>query len=119
MSTIPTHTKPMRRVIFRPYRKGFGPAFTLTLFYLGTERIAYRLHRSGETAPLFEGADFQPSPCHPCDGDIAVRDLMNFLTLRPGDTDAEYFSDYTQRQLAFCFEHAEALGADAEYRFGE
>lgn len=28
-------------------------------------------------------------------------DLMSFLTLRPGDTDDEYFEHYTPEQLAF------------------
>jgi hypothetical protein len=43
------------------------------------------------------------------DSDESVRALLSFLTLRPGDTDAEYFENYTQEQLDFANEHAEML----------
>lgn len=52
-------------------------------------------------AVLFAGEDFRPSPMHADDSDATLRGLLGFLTLRPGDTDAEYFADYTPAQLAF------------------
>ena len=68
--------------------------------------LGYRL-----TAPegdvIFEGDDFS------CGSGVVtdehVRSLISFLTLRPGDTDAEYFYGYTERQWAFVENEAEAL----------
>lgn len=57
---------------------------------------------------IFEGEDFAGSPLHGDDSDETLRALMGFLTLRPGDTDAEYFASYTADQLAF------ARSGDAE-----
>lgn len=118
--------EPIRRVIFRPYRKGMGPSFTLTLWdagerYEATGRrnyIRYRLVQS-EHGTLFTGEDFSPSPKHAIDSDACVRGLMGFLTLRPGDTDSDYFREYTDEQRRFCDEHAEALSAEVMARFGE
>jgi hypothetical protein len=111
----------MRTVRFFPYRKGMGPIFTLRLYYLGGERIGYTLtmreHR--KTVTVFAGSDFRPSPMHTVDGDDAVKSLMGFLTLRPGDTDEDYFDSYTPVQLEYCSAHAEALSGEVESRFGE
>ena len=129
----------IRRVVFRPYRKGQGPTFTLTIRDAGERwhdngqrrtHLAYRLSmtESKYTARmkyrristlLFEGQDFSPSPLHAIDSDAAVVGLMGFLTLRPGDTDRDYFDKYTPEQWAFVEQHAEALSADVEARFGE
>jgi len=45
---------PIRTVIFRPYRKGMGPVFTLRMFdtggYIGGKyRVAYTLRSEGKT----------------------------------------------------------------------
>jgi len=61
-------------------------------------------------AVLFRGEDFGPSPMHADDSDEALRALLGFLTLRPGDTDRECFANYTQAQLDFANEHGELLG---------
>ena len=125
----------MRTIRLTPYRKGMGPTFTLKLFYLGLERIGYRLtsrehynsidgrilkhwHARPEVT-LFEGEDFRPSPLHSVDGDETVKALMTFLTLRPGDTDQEYFDNYTPEQLDYCSQHAESLSCEIYSRFGE
>jgi hypothetical protein len=112
---------PLRTVHLRPYRKGMGPTFTLRTYSARGDRIAYTLtqREDGRAVTLFEGADFRPSPLHPIDGDESMAALLGFLTLRPGDTDADYFSDYTDTQHAFCRDHAEALGFEASQRFGE
>jgi hypothetical protein len=56
---------------------------------------------------------------HADDSDATIASLMTFLTLRPGDTDAEYFESYTPAQLDYCSHHAEALNCEVMHRFGE
>lgn len=103
----------LRRCYFRPYLKGRGPTFRLDLGatngtdWRGQTRLEYRLLQDG--VEVFAGSDFSGSPMHADDSDDTVRCLMGFLTLRPGDTDSEYFENYTPEQLAFCDAHAEAL----------
>jgi len=58
---------------------------------------------------LFTGEDFSPSPMHAIDSDDSVRALLGFLTLRPGDTDEEYFAEYTPEQIDFAETDAESL----------
>lgn len=111
----------LRRVTFAPYGRK-GPTFTLTLwdafhYAQGKNWLTYRLTSQGRT--IFEGDDFGASPMHGIDSDEAVKALMGFLTLRPGDTDKEYFNKYTPRQLAFANEHAEHLAYEVMNRFGE
>ena len=118
-----------RRVIFRPYWRSKGPAFTLTLWDAeettrdGHRRMAYRLTKSGAPGKgaevIFEGDDFHLSPLHAVDSDAAVRAIMGFLTLKPGDTDAERFEGYSPRQEAFATHHAEAVALEVAARFGE
>lgn len=57
---------------------------------------------------LFHGKDFKMSPLHSLDADQTIGTLLSFLTLKPGDTDAEYLADYTAEQLEWC------QGEDAE-----
>lgn len=114
--TAPTERKLkpelLRRVTFRPYGK-WRPFFTVCLYDrvapFESKKQAYQLKQGGKL--LFSGEDFGPAPMHCIDSDHAVEALMSFLTLRPGDTDEDYFKNYTPEQLAFCDEHAEALSA--------
>lgn len=120
---------PLRRCIFRPYRPGAGPVFTLNTFYApnprrnswGTDGVSYTLdmRAGGRTVRLFAGADFFPGAFVCPDSDDAIRSLMSFLTLRQGDTDEEYFANYTQDQIDFCSNHAEALDCEVMRRFPE
>ncbi len=71
------------------------------------------------TTVLFEGEDFCCAPSYAIDGDQCIASLMGFLTLRPGDTDREYFADYTPEQLEYCSHHAESLSCEVMNRFGE
>lgn len=102
---------------FRPYRPGMGPSFGLTTWATdgtddrGQTQIAYRLtmRDNAVTTVLFDGTDFHGSPMHADDSDATVVALMEFLTLRPGDTDADYFANYTPAQMAYVTAHAESL----------
>jgi hypothetical protein len=50
---------------------------------------------------IFEGTDYGCAPSHAIDSDDSLRGLLVFLTLRKGDTDREYFDNYTPEQIAF------------------
>lgn len=62
--------------------------------------LAYEMF-TPEGDVLFSGDDFGSSPLHAIDSDDTLRSLLVFLTLQPGDTDPEYFANYTPEQLAF------------------
>lgn len=93
----------------------------------GQHRIGYALWASAEDAldapPLFCGDDCGVSPMHAIDSDDALIGLLSFLTLKPGDTDEEYFADYTAEQLAWCKDsQAEAISMhvyDHKDHYGE
>lgn len=74
---------------------------TNNLDKLGHEMVRYEFKNpSGEI--LFSGEDFGASPLHDATGLESAKGLLGFLTLKPGDTDAEYFDGYTEKQLEFC-----------------
>lgn len=117
----------LRRVIMAPYLGDSAPTFTLTTWDTGRPhnggpqwRLGYRLveRRDVFGCPafytIFEGEDYGCSPMCAIDSDDCLRDLLGFLTLRPGDTDDEYFERYTPFQLAFAEKHAEILSMYAD-----
>lgn len=128
---MPTNDQILRRVRLRPYRAGMGPTFSLTVWdtyrtmgngTMEKSRLGYRLTmRAPMKAPiiLFEGEDFGASPMDAIDSDSTIAAILGFLTLRPGDTDSEYFDNYTPTQLEYCRDHAEWLSCVAMDRFGE
>lgn len=73
-------------------------------------RIVYSYVLEREGVVIFEGSDFQSGCGAPVDYADAARSLMGFLTLREGDTDADYFDRYTPEQIAWRDEYAEGLG---------
>lgn len=74
----------------------------------GQWRLAYAMwDRDGKL--LFHGRDYGCAPSDSIDSDESLRGLLGFLLLRPGDTDSEYFSKYSERQLDFARNDAENL----------
>ncbi|MFF3667474.1 hypothetical protein [Microtetraspora malaysiensis] len=80
----------------------------------GRIRWRYRLSRSGRT--IFAASDI----CSGVGGDLTAQELVSvartvlcFLTAGEGDTDAEFFADYTPAQLAWRDECAEELSVYA------
>jgi hypothetical protein len=51
---------------------------------------------------LFSGSDFFVSPLYKPESKKCAIALLGFLTLQSGDTDSDYFDDYTPEQMAFC-----------------
>ncbi len=117
----------LRTIRFAPYRKGMGPAFTLTMWDSGrvddrgSTVIRYRLsmRENGRTVVLFSAADYSGSPGVAIDSDENAAGLMGFLTLRPGDTDPDFFADDTDEVRAYREYHAEALSLEVMNRLGE
>jgi hypothetical protein len=67
--------------------------------YLGYQFFDYAYE--GGPPLLFIGDDYSPAPSIRHTTDAAVFGLLAFLSLQQGDTDAEYFSKYSPRQLAW------------------
>ncbi|GAA1122420.1 hypothetical protein [Nocardiopsis composta] len=89
-----------------PHRLVIEPAGTATEGIIARECWAYRLY-AGEDL-IFSGNDLGTPPA--VSEDRAATHALVFLTLRPGDTDPEWFSGYTPEQVAWCDTHAESLG---------
>lgn len=73
----------------------------------GQTRIGYVLSHNGQM--VFDGEDFCGSPLHSGDSNATAGALLSFLSLRPGDTDREYFDNYTSEQMEFAQQHGEYL----------
>lgn len=118
----------LRRVRLTPYRAGCGPRFTLTTWathrrdWRGQVGVGYRFVQidGRKRTIIFEGAgDFFCSPMYAIDSNEAIASLLGFLTLRPGDTDSEYFERDTEVQQRYRREHAETLACESVTRFGQ
>jgi hypothetical protein len=72
----------------------------------GRQRWRYQLATGDQV--IFSG-DRLETPAD-ATADEAARGALGFATLRPGDTDHEYFDGYTATQTAWVDEHAEELG---------
>jgi len=112
----------VRTVRFQPYRRGMGPTFTLQMYdgethdHYGKSAVCFRLISAGKV--IFSA--MTPSEAfyshYAVDSDGAVEGIMGFLTLKPGDTDAEYFANYTEAQFEFCSKYAETLSMAVQDR---
>lgn len=67
------------------------------------------VHGEG-TDPLFDG--YIGANGVAMDSDEVLLSILSFLTLRPGDVEEDYFSEYTEAQWDFVDEHAEDLATD-------
>lgn len=70
------------------------------------EHIGERKYRYTFSTPtqknLFAGSDLRMGIFHTPENSVdAARTLLNFLTMRPGDIEKEYFDKYTPEQLAW------------------
>jgi hypothetical protein len=101
------------------YAKPFNPDVLLRDVYLGDTGYRLTVWESEKRQPrnghpflgyifrdpsgmvLFSGEDYGPSPMDAQDSDASLRGLVTFLTIRPGDTDDEYFAKYDRTQMAW------------------
>ena len=108
----------------RVIRFAVGPGFRLDMYdankrgEYGKHGVSYRFFE-GDTE-IFSSAGgkelFSPGAI---DEDNTACELCSFLFLKPGDTDPDYFDDYTPEQLAFCDRCAEELSMAARDLLGE
>jgi hypothetical protein len=70
------------------------------LVYIGGEKVDYTVCLGDEI--LFEGIDFKPSTMFAQDSIESLVSLLGFITLKPGDTDKEYFEKYNEFQMGWC-----------------
>lgn len=125
-----TRAELVRTIRLRPYTKASGlPTFTLEIFdpersdKRGAPIILWRLkkHDYGKTSIVFDGLrepnKWRCSGWFSVDGDEAIECCLTFASLQPGDTDQEFFDDYSPEQLEFAHEHGETLSAVNESRF--
>jgi hypothetical protein len=54
---------------------------------------------------------------HSTDGTYAMNAVLDCVAMKPGDTDAEYFIDYTIAQLDWAREHSDSLNMERHYRY--
>jgi hypothetical protein len=74
----------------------------------GQSKVGYAFF-TPEGKILFSGEDIGIAPSDPIDSDAALRAVLGWLTLKPGDTDSEFFERYTPEQMAFAEGPAEEL----------
>jgi hypothetical protein len=83
----------------------------------GHTRIDVEVRMGGKT--IFpRGATYCAVPSGTTtDGTYAKELVLSLVALKPGDTDADYFADYTPEQLAFAEEYGEGLSCEAQFRY--
>lgn len=67
----------------------------------GHWKLSYELRVKRQV--IFSGNDFYSSPLHAINSIETVKSILTFLTLQCGDTDSEYFDNYTQLQNDFMY----------------
>lgn len=138
-----------RKVIFKPYASDLATTFELFILgwygkaEMGGVRryVRYRLDQvnravspSGKTVycertTLFTDENGERAVGLGCGQQVtdergnitdhAVKEVMYWLTLKPGDADEDLFAGYTPEQRVFCARHAESLSMEVNARFGE
>jgi hypothetical protein len=76
---------------------------------------------SGQKRPLFNREQFTVGiPGHACiDSEYAKSTVLSLFAMKPGDTDDDFFADYSEAQLAFVEAHSEEISLIALDRYGE
>jgi hypothetical protein len=74
--------------------------------HTGQWEIGYAFYPAGASEPLFAGDDYGCAPSDAIDSDACLLGIISFLCLKPGDTDDEYFAEYTEAQLDWATSYA-------------
>lgn len=95
------------------------PAYSET----GHTRIDVSVRCGAPGKPLREVFTFGATYCgvprhHSIDGKYAKALVLSLVAMRPGDTDADYFANYTDLQLAFAKKYSDEISMVSEERYG-
>ena len=74
----------------------------------GQRKLGYAFYNKEDNL-IFSGESYGCAPMKCIDSNDSLRGLIGFFTLRKGDTDEEYFENYTKEQLDFAENEAEDL----------
>jgi len=66
-------------------------------FYTGGDHVRYSFWWNGKE--LFSGKDFKPSILYGIDSLVAMAGLLGRFAVQEGDTDKDYFKNYTPLQI--------------------
>lgn len=92
-----------------------GPRGTFSA--TGHSRIDVEVRQGGRVV-FPRGALYCGVPSNTTTDGIAARELvLSLVSMRPGDTDEEYFGDYTEEQLSWVNRYAEELSMVREMRY--
>ena len=69
--------------------------------------LTYNFYYKGDL--LFSGSDYSPSPLYDFASNQSLAEMVGWLSLKPGDTDEEYFDNYTEDQLRFAEDHSDDM----------
>jgi hypothetical protein len=72
-----------------------------------SSKIMYVFYYQGKI--IFQGTEFELSPLHKVGSKECTNHLLSFISLKPGDTDEDWFNSYTSEQLEFVTKHGEEL----------
>lgn len=79
----------------------------------GRRRLTFKFYASMQDNEkrrlIFHDDTFGPSPQHDDDSDETVGAILGWCSLRPGDTDCDYFENYNQVQWDFAILYGEQL----------
>jgi hypothetical protein len=102
-----------------------GPAFAVTMLDTGRTdhrgativRTRVRCIKAGDGFSagqiVFDHEEIALSPCDASDSDAAFGSVLGWLSLKPGDTDADFFEDYSDPQIEFAESFGEHLSLEA------
>lgn len=114
-SIVPPGMTRLPRFVLHPYGRG-GIGCTLALYGAGFGVVAYRLYvtASRKSQVLFAGTAKTSSE----DWIDVAGKIIQAITVRPGDVEAETSEAMNPDQLAFVLAHGQALRKEAAHRFG-
>lgn len=84
-------------------------------------RVLWTENGKRRSATTFKRGDtYCGIPYHYCtDSKEAKALVLALLAMRPGDTDDDYFADYTDEQLAFAHAYSDDITCERMRRYGE
>ncbi len=121
-------TEPKERIryaVLLPYIKGKGPTMRVEIWDThtrdnrGCTNLVARLYafEGGKRTHVLD-MRFAMGMGQSDDGDDAMRAAITAVAMKPGDTDAEFFAEYTPEALAFVTDHGESMAMVAYDRYG-